>query len=238
MGIVWGTLKASVARRCHKVLSRTEDEADVIDYCRMAMDRIEALEGYAPWWAERPATLTITALDYDLTLPSDFLKLKGNSIEYGRGRKLHPLAIEFINARVPNWRDSTVGGSPKYFVVMGSATSTDEGELWICPKPSSGFATNYSEIEYQYIRTDRHHSLGDDTDDAEELYIPKQYSPIVIHAALAEGLQQEDDPDWERFDRMFEGRDKFKIIGADVMGEIDEEIAGPEYDSYYSRYPR
>ncbi len=216
MAITWGTYKARIARRAHKVLTRTIDDGDVEHWGKAG---IEFVENEDAWGYLRVAkTLTMVEDTYEYAWPDDIERFDASSLRYG-GDGTH-LAYrrrpENIDEELgPHWRtDTTQAGTPDRFVDFGR-------KFWLAPMPSATFVASNATLYYYAWMSDLY-TIEDDDDDATELLIPRRGLEFYVTAALMVGLQQEDDPDWQRFEQTFERQMiRFRSFNPAVRADVD-----------------
>jgi len=220
----WSDLKTEVADRGHKSLSRTTEKARVIRCCKAglrAIQRRAVRHGF--WWLCADTTLTLTSLEHEYAVPTDFCSFLGNSFRYGT-RNLYFKRREWIDKYLgQNWSESTTGTTPRFFTLYGDQDGTP---LQIAGVPSSGFVTANPTIRYQYVRQEKYVSIGDD-DDSTELYLPTQWMDTAVAGALVALLQIEDDPDWKDFMSVFNDGVRDMVAGHSAVIEVDEQQEVP-----------
>jgi len=202
--ITYGTFLDRIARRGHKTRSRADEEADVQHWAQAGIERVENEMA----WDHLGDDFTITLVEdqYKYDFPDAFYKFDEESLRYaGEGSYLkherRPANIDGILG--PTWRDAATDPStPEYWALQGP-------KIWIGPKPSATFvAANPTVYGYGW-KSDLFaiNAITDPTDSAEvnavSLLMPAYLVELYVQAALAEGLQQEDDPDWVRIDDKF-----------------------------------
>ena len=152
-------LKVTVAYRAHKVLTSagtSRDDLKVNEWVKSAIRYIQECEDWSchrDFWSLTASTTPALAAGtaaYNLgTLKSDFRKLVGDSVRYGRQEiEYEDDMAEMARRLGRDWRDSGVAnGVPKLCCLMGKT-------LYIGPKPSQSFITQYSSIEGEYFVTE------------------------------------------------------------------------------------
>lgn len=227
--ITWGDLLDRVARRGHKTLAVTAERDDVVEAAKEGIERVESENSWE--WLRSAQTLTLAAEDYDYAWAAGIDRFDVHSFRYGgRGTNLHYLRRpENIDAELgPDWRtDTSKAGTPRYFATSGQ-------NFWIAPMPSAAFVASYPTVYYYAWSSDLYTISQIDTtatttaQDATSLLIPLRALSVYTHASLAALLQQEDDPDWQRFDQLAE-RGMAKLRGYSEAISGDSEMDLPDF---------
>lgn len=150
-------LKTTVAYRSHRVLTTAgtdEDDLKVNEWVKSAIRYLQNCEDWSchkGFWSLTAATTpALVAGTYSytlLTLKTDFRKLVGDSVRYGRQEIEYEEDFSEMNRKLGrDWRDSaTSNGVPRLCNLVGKT-------LYIGPKPSQSFITTYSSIEGEYFK--------------------------------------------------------------------------------------
>ena len=231
--VTWGELKDRIALRAHKKLGRTDETNDVEYWAKAG---IEAVESEDAWpWLRSANTVAIGSPDsgttYQYAWHDALTRFDARSFRYGgSGSYLayarRPENIDEILG--PHWRtDSDQVGEPKYIVEFGRT-------FWLAPAPSSAFATSNPTLYYYGWNSDLATIELTATTDSTTLLMPRRAVDTYVCAALKEGLQQEDDPDW----RIFESKFRSQIQNLRSFNEVvsgDAEVALPDF-TYNMRF--
>lgn len=229
--LTWGTLTDRVARRAHKNLDVADDLADVEYYTMAGIEAVEAEEAWR--WLRTAYTITMINGTYQYAWPNGMARFDVRTFRYGGlstylGWARRPENIDA--ALTPTWRtDSSQNGTPVMFV--------DHAEkFWFAPTPGSSFVTSNPTMYFYGWATALYDinvaiALRDAggtqaTLDATSILVPTNRSELYVCAALKEGLQQEDDPDWNRMIQKFEAQlQKARAFNVDV--NTDEQLEPP-----------
>jgi len=225
----YGDLLNRIARRGHKNRNRTGEEADVQHWAQAGIERVE---NEMPWNHLRTTTsFTLVADQYNYDLPNAISRLDAESLRAGgEGSYLiYQRRPENIDSRIgPQWKDSSTDpGTPEYWCEHAS-------ELWIGPKPDADYVAANPTLYCYAWATDLYviSQIADVTDATEvnavSLRIPLRLRELYVVAALAEGLQQEDDPDWGAMDSRYENL-IVKIRGDREVVRIDTRPQVPDW---------
>jgi hypothetical protein len=199
------TILDRVAQRAHKIRTRADEELDVQAWTEAAIERVE---NELPWnYLRAELTISLVADQYLYDMPDLFRRIDAETLRYGgEGTYLkYERRPERIDGQLgPQWRDSSTSpATPLYWCEFGQ-------QIMVGPKPSSEFiATNPTLYGYGW-KSDLFaiENLADKTDktevDALTLMIPLWLRELFVVAALAEGLQQEDDREWADMENKYE----------------------------------
>jgi len=210
----YGDLLNRVARRGHKTRSRSDEEQDIQHWVTAGIERVENEMAWPHLGDD--FTITLAADTYEYDLPNSIYRIDEESMRYaGEGSYLkherRPANIDGVLG--PTWRDSgTDASTPEYWCLVGQ-------KLWIGPKPSTAFVAANPTIYGYGWKSDLYaiSQISDTTDstevDAVSLFVPLFLRELYVMAALAEGLQQEDDPEWRAID------DKYNNIIIRIRGD-------------------
>lgn len=229
-GITWGTLTDRIARRAHKNLDNDDERADVEYYAKAGIEEVEAHEAW--FWLRTAYTITLAPNDYDYNWPVGLARFDVRSFRYGAGVDSYltyarrPENIDFELG--PSWRtDSAKYGTPRWFVDYGET-------FWLGKVPDATFVAANPTLYFHGWCTDLYTiSQIDSTatqtvQDATTLKIPINRVELYVCAALKEGLQQEDDPDWVKIENKFEKQlQRARSFNIDV--NTDAHLQSPEF---------
>lgn len=231
--VTWGELKNRIALRAHKKLNRTDEVGDVEYWAKAG---IEAVENDEAWpWLRSANTIAIGSPDsgttYQYAWPAALSRFDSRSFHCGgSGSYLayarRPENIDEILG--PQWRtDAAQAGEPGYVVEFGRT-------FWLAPAPTAAFATDNPTLHYYGWSSDLATIELEATTDSTTLLMPRRTVDTYVCAALKEGLQQEDDPDW----RIFESKFRSQVQNLRAFNEVvagDAELALPDF-SYNMRF--
>ncbi len=201
----YGAILDRVAARTHKSRLRADEEADVQRWTEAGIERVE---NELPWNHLRGnMEITLVADTYSYAIPNGFRRPDAESLRWGgEGSYLiYKRRPENIDGAIgPQWKDTaTTASQPIYWAESGP-------NLFIGPKPDTDFvAANPTLYGYGW-QTDLYTiaNLVDATDktevDALTLLVPLWLRELYVIAALCEGLQQEDDSDWNNMENKYE----------------------------------
>lgn len=226
--ITWGTLTDRIARRAHKNLDIDEDRDDVEYYAKAGIELVESEEAWR--WLRTAYTISLVAGTYQYNWPAGMARFDVRTFRYGGlntylgwGRRPENIDTELS----PTWRtDTSLNGTPRLFVDHGQT-------FWFGPTPDAAFVASNPTMYFYGWATDLYTisqlaGVDQATDDAVSLKIPTDRAELYICAALKEGLQQEDDPDWVRFEQKFQNAlGKARAFNVDV--NTDEQLQQPEW---------
>lgn len=149
-------LKTTIAYRAHKVLTSAgtaRDDLKVNEWLKSAIRYVQECEDWSchrAFWsltANTTPALTAGTAGYSLSaLKTDFRKLIGDSVRYGRQEIEYEEDFAEMGRRLGrDWRDSaTANGVPKLCCLLGKT-------LYIGPKPSASFIAQYTSVEGEYL---------------------------------------------------------------------------------------
>lgn len=204
--ITWGNYKDRIARLSHKNLNRSVQESDVEQWGKAGIEAVEMAEAWE--YLREPYAISLVAGQYRYAYPdnnelSEFAPLERideMSLRYGAkitqyiGWVARPEMIDRNANFGPGWRDAAGATG-----TIELATQGRNRELWVAKKPSTEFVADFPTL-YAYGWTSDLHTIGaGSTTDSTVLRIPVWAAQCYVNAAMATGLQQEDDPDWQRF---------------------------------------
>ena len=226
MAITWGEYKTRIAARSHKDLDRSDESDDVVRYAKAGIELVEAEDSWS--WLYKEYTITLAGDTYAYNWPDGLEKFDANTFRYGGSGTYLSYArrVENIdNYLGPNWRDSGgTTGTPKHF-------SDFARQFWLAPKPSTDFVTANPTLYLYGFSSDLITANDADTIDSTALLIPDRCANTYVEAALAVGLQQEDDPDWKTYQQVFDANIQ-RLRAFDVSVASTDEVLLPEFSQY------
>lgn len=222
MGITIAQLKDAISRRAHKDLGQFVQEQHVEYWAKSGIEKVEQEEAW--YWNKSAITITLIADTYEYAWPTNIRRYDAKSFHYGSrpylGFLREPTTMD--DELGPTWRlASGTAGSPRFFCEFGRA-------FWIGPKPSTSFVASNPTIYYYGWKTDLPTMYDSASTDATTLMIPYEAVDLYTTAALVAGLQQEDDPDWVRFEDKFR-QEVLRKRAMNTAYNIDDYLEVPQW---------
>lgn len=230
-----GVVLDTIALQAHKKRGFVEDDQACMLWLNLALAHIEGAHDFNFLHFHGEIALAAGTQEYDF--PQQGIRLDGDMLTYDNINQIpvFETPAEIDRKIGAKWKGTgATQGTPHFGTILNQ-------KLWLGYTPNADFVARVPTLDcyyYQVIDPLGADNPAADLDDNDLLLAPHWMLPYIVRAALAWGLQEQDDNYFNTYMEQFEQRDLPKMRGFDLVVKSREPMGRPRIPRQRGRHGR